>query len=273
MAHTELREHFAFGENWEDFVRTITHEQIQSATDDLQNLLGDSIRGRRFLDVGSGSGLHSLAALRLGASEVLALDLDPVSVKTTQRLLERFAPNEYLWRAEQRSALELSPEVLGTFDIVYSWGVLHHTGRMRQAMATVAHMVAPRGILALALYERSFFCPAWRVEKFIYSRSPKSIQRIAQGIYSGLYRSARRLAGKRNLERIRGMDYSHDLHDWLGGYPYESIESAECLRFMAERSFSPLKVITRKPRALGLFGSGCSEFVFQKKESDNRALH
>jgi len=57
------------------------------------------------------------------------------------------------------------------------------------------------------------------------------------------------------------MNFDTGVHDWLGGYPYEAATADELhdrictLGFVEERSF-------RIPTSLGLFGSGCHEFVF-----------
>src|SRR6185295_10447431 len=97
-----------------------------------------SLEGRRFLDIGSGSGLFSLAARRLGAS-VHSFDLDPESVRCALELRRRFCPADADWRIEQASALDRRYlAALGEFDVVYSWGVLHHTGQMRDALENAA---------------------------------------------------------------------------------------------------------------------------------------
>src|SRR5687768_14830032 len=85
---TALETHFAFGENWADFAHVIDEKHVNAAIDGLRRLLGDvDLKGKRFLDIGCGSGLHSLAALKLGAADVVAIDLDPRSVETTRALI------------------------------------------------------------------------------------------------------------------------------------------------------------------------------------------
>ena len=60
---------FAFGSNWHRFIeRDFSEARAQAAQLHLLDFLKmTSLQGRRFLDVGCGSGLHSLAALRAGA--------------------------------------------------------------------------------------------------------------------------------------------------------------------------------------------------------------
>src|SRR5215831_11278680 len=92
------------------------------------------LRGKTFLDIGSGSGMHSLAALRLGADRIFSFDYDENSVMSTARLRDS-AGSPAKWTVEVGSVLdERFIRTLDQFDIVYSWGVLHHTGDMWPAV-------------------------------------------------------------------------------------------------------------------------------------------
>ncbi len=118
----DVSTHFRFGENWHLFAQSLTDKQISDAEFDVAALLGcDNLRGRTFLDIGSGSGLHSLAALRLGARRVLAVDFDPDSVRTSRDVLRR-RWHDNNWEVKTQSVFDLTPERDGVFDIVYSWG-------------------------------------------------------------------------------------------------------------------------------------------------------
>ncbi len=259
----DLSSHFAFGENWASFAQRLNWEQICEAENGLVRLLGkDGLRGKNLLDIGCGSGLPALAAARLGASRVVAVDIDPKCVETAQQLLNRYVP-DLDWEVRPLSVFDLTPEHFGTFDVVYSWGVLHHTGAMNEAIKRAARLVNPRGLLALALYRSTRMCGFWKWEKRWYSKASPRAQRLAQQTYVAVMRAAFWVA-RRELKRKsgRGMDYWHDLHDWLGGYPYESISAEDVdsvmrrLGFDCERRFI-------EPFSTGLFGSGCNEYVYR----------
>src|SRR6185312_1728426 len=163
----EQKSHFAFGKNWESYARLVTDAQIEEAIAGLTRLVGGGLEGKRFLDIGCGSGLHALAALRLGASEVVAVDIDPQSVATARRMLQEYA-GQGSWRAFECSVFDLEASAVGTFDVVYSWGVLHHTGDMRRALRCAATLVAPGGVFMFALYRHTRLCWFWSAEKRWY---------------------------------------------------------------------------------------------------------
>jgi predicted RNA methylase len=265
----EVESHFSFGENWAQYAEKIDERRIEEAEKSLIRLVGrESIQGRTFLDIGCGSGLFSLAALRLGCQRLLAVDLDPNSVQTTRKTLERYAPAGANWDCRRISVFDLDPAKVGTFDIVYSWGVLHHTGAMYKAIEKASAMVKPEGMLTLALYGKTPFCGLWRIEKRIYSRSPKWVQRAIEKVYSAVVAARLALKGESLKKRRetyfqqRGMDMYHDTRDWLGGYPYESISPQEAMTFMHKLGFEPIRSFVCP--SIGLLGAGCDEYSFTK---------
>jgi len=267
MDDLQLETHFSFGENWSQYAEKINESRIEEAEKSLQRLVGrEAIEGRTFLDIGCGSGLFSLAAMRLGCRQLLAVDLDPKSVETARRVLSAHAPSAN-WECRNISVFDLDPATLGTFDVVYSWGVLHHTGAMYDAIAKASKMVAPDGMLTLALYSKTPFCGLWRVEKRIYSRSPKWVQKMIEIVYIEVVRLRLALKGeslkKRREEywKKRGMDMYHDTRDWLGGYPYESISPTEAMNYMKKLGFRPVRPFVEYP-CIGLLGTGCDEYSF-----------
>jgi SAM-dependent methyltransferase len=264
----DVASHFRFGENWADYAELVDDRRIAAARDSVERLVGD-LAGKTFLDIGSGSGLFSVAALRLGAKLVLALDIDADSVATTRKLLARERSGDR--RVEQISVFDLPARVPGQFDVVYSWGVLHHTGDQWRALDCACTMVKPGGLLAIALYERTPLCVAWTLEKRIYRGLPGAVQALLRGTYLTVWSAGLIVTGRNPRRYIqkgqeRGMDIFHDIHDWMGGYPYQSTTPAEVCPFMEERGFKLERLVPWPVRLAGLLGTGCTEYVFRRKE-------
>jgi 2-polyprenyl-6-hydroxyphenyl methylase/3-demethylubiquinone-9 3-methyltransferase len=263
----QLDSHFAFGENWKAFVETLSEESIAEAVRGLAKLFpADELRGRDFLDIGCGSGLSMLAALRLGAKSVAGIDIDPNSVDAARAVLTRHAAGQ-TWHVQVNSVFDFAPENGQAYDVVHSWGVLHHTGDMWPAVRNAAALVAPKGYLALALYRKTPLCGFWRVEKKFYTRSGAAVQTAIAAVYRGIYKVALHATGRTPAAYInayksaRGMSWSHDVHDWLGGYPYESVTPQEVSAVLGELGFDEVRSFERPAAVQGLFGSHCDEFV------------
>lgn len=271
----ELKSHFQFGKNWESYARLLSDSQVELAITGLSRLVGGDLRGKRFLDIGCGSGLHSLAALRLGAEEVVALDIDPTSVATTRRLLTKHAEGGR-WSTQEKSVFDLSTDSIGRFDVVYSWGVLHHTGDLHRALRSAAALVSPGGQFVFAVYARTPLDWFWKLEKRWYSRAGQAAQVRARSLYVGLFRLLYPIRHRdsfsefvanygANSGQMRGMDFYHDVHDWLGGWPYESISAAETELCMQRLGMRGIRAFVRERRGLGLLGSGCDEYVYARE--------
>jgi 2-polyprenyl-6-hydroxyphenyl methylase/3-demethylubiquinone-9 3-methyltransferase len=262
---------FGFGNNWLKFAANLSDEQIVEAQKSLQKLLGRAdLSGLTFLDIGCGSGLSSLVARRLG-TRVRSFDFDPDSVACTKGLREKYFPGDEDWTVERGSILDaVYTQRLGTFDIVYSWGVLHHTGAMWTALQRAASMVAPGGVLAVALYRKTPLCGVWRIEKRFYAGAPGMVQAVMRGAYKAAYLTGILATGRnpsayvRGYKSARGMNWHRDVHDWLGGYPYESASPAEVKAHLAQLGFGIVRSFER-PAGIGLFGTGCDEFVCQRQ--------
>ena len=269
MNLTARSSHFEFGENWREYAKTIDQARIDAAVIGLKKLFPEGLAEARFLDIGCGSGIHSLAALMLGAKSVLSIDIDENSVATTRELLSRFAPGG-AWEAREQSVFDASAEKLGgAFDVVYSWGVLHHTGDMWRAIEQASKLVKPNGLFCLAICSATTFDPIWKIEKRIYSSAPRAVQWLLRQIYIAAFLSAQALIYRvnpvrylRDYKRKRGMNFSHDVHDWLGGYPYETATAEELSGRVRAMGFSEVRSFAL-PVTRGIFGSGCNEFVFQ----------
>lgn len=263
---------FEFGRNWTAFLSVLDDERIATAEASLKEMLEcDSLAGKTFLDIGSGSGLFSLAARRLGA-RVHSFDFDSNSFACTKELRRRYFADDENWTVEQGSVLDREyVESLGKFDIVYSWGVLHHTGQMWKALANAAIPSCDGGRLFIAIYnDTGREARKWHWLKKTYCRLPrllktpfaiaaimpdeaKSLARSIIDLTPGTY-----IRSWTQYKNSRGMNRWYDIIDWVGGYPYEVATVNQIDEFYKSRGFSLTKV---KSEGVGL---GCNEFVFER---------
>ena len=266
---------FEFGKNWKRFLNTLTDERIDLAEKSLSSCLDlRRLDGLRFLDIGSGSGLFSLAARRLGAT-VVSFDYDPHSVGCTAELRRRYFPDDPRWTVLRGSVLD--PDFLarlGPADVVYSWGVLHHTGAMHTAFQNIKNLVPVGGRLFIAIYnDLGEITDRWWRKKQRYNSLPRPLRLpFALGIIAAS--EARILGGhlrRRELRgyirtwthyqhhSVRGMSRWHDWIDWIGGFPYERAGVEEVVDAFASSGFRLTKLVDRSS------GYGCNEFVFQRE--------
>ena len=264
-------ERFEFGKNWQAFLRSVDEPRILAAEASLLSMLRcHDLAGRSFLDIGCGSGLFSLAARRQGA-RVHSFDFDAESVACARELRRRYAADAAEWTIEQGSVLDRDYlAALGTFDVVYSWGVLHHTGHMWDAAAAACRAVGPGGLLFIALYnDVGTKSQRWRRIKQLYNRLPRLLRPLltAATIAPEEAKALARLTlSGRPLDYLklwtrhgdRGMNRWRDAVDWVGGYPYEVATPEAVFDFCRERGF------TLRSLKCGGAGLGCNEFVFER---------
>jgi 2-polyprenyl-6-hydroxyphenyl methylase/3-demethylubiquinone-9 3-methyltransferase len=262
-------ERFEFGANWKQFLQVLDEERIGQAVTSLREMLGvDSLEGLTLLDVGSGSGTFSLAARRLGA-RVHSFDFDPSSVWCTQEVRRRYRADDEQWTIERGSILDRDYlSRLGQFDVVYAWGVLHHTGKLWQALENAGTLVKPGGRLYIALYnDAGRISRYWNGVKRLYCHLPRLLKPLV------LYPAALQLLGPRMLLdllkgqpfhtlrtyiRRRGMSPWRDVVDWVGGYPCEVSTPASVFAACHARGFELRRMLTTT-------GIGNNHFVFQRR--------
>lgn len=264
---------FNFGANWEEFYAWIDEQRIDVARESLQDLFpNQDFAGKRFVDVGCGSGLFSLAAQRLEA-DVYSFDYDAVSVACTEQLKEQFGRPER-WQIERGSVLDENfINSLGEFDLVYSWGVLHHTGHMYRAIESAMQLVKPGGLICVALYnDQGPRSKTWLKIKRLYNELPEVLRPALIGIcWLRLWGPThlRDLLRFKPMETwreymnnsVRGMSPWHDLVDWVGGLPFEVAKPEEVIEFFKAREFTLEKLTT----CAG--GHGCNQYVFSRQGS------
>jgi 2-polyprenyl-6-hydroxyphenyl methylase/3-demethylubiquinone-9 3-methyltransferase len=261
---------FEFGKNWAWFLETLNDEKVDEAVKSLRDMLDtQSLAGKTFLDIGSGSGLFSLAARKLGA-RVHSFDYDPNSVGCTQELQRRYFPDDERWTVESGSALDAGYIAsLGKFDVVYSWGVLHHTGDMWTALANAATPVGEHGKLFIAIYnDQGTASKRWTKVKRAYNQLPSGLRFLVVWpsfvvlAWRPLLKDFLRLRPFQTLrdygKNARGMSPWQDHIDWVGGYPFEVATPEKIFNFYHQRGF----ILDRLKTCGGTLG--CNEFVFEK---------
>ncbi len=259
---------FSFGENWKKYLNSLTIEKVQIAKQSLKDYLGN-IKGKTCVDIGSGSGLFSYSMYALGAKEVTSIDIDSFSVQCANYLKSK-VKNPERWNIYQGSILDkIFISQLGKYDIVYSWGVLHHTGNIWEAIKNAASLVNDNGIFFLAIYNKTKSSRFWLKVKKIYNLSPKIGKKLMNFLlFSVMYFILPLLSLKnpliwlKNYKKKRGMDPMTDVKDWLGGYPFEVATFKEIVTFFnrIDQNFKLVKYNKVHPSA-----NANNELVFKNE--------
>lgn len=267
---TETR--FAFGENWRRFLDTVDAERIAVAKASLaETMQVSSLEGKSFLDIGCGSGLFSLSARQLGAT-VRSFDYDPQAAACAEHLKAAHFPQDGRWTIGRGDVLDSAFMAgLGQHDVVYSWGVLHHTGAMWRAFDNAANAVKPGGLLFISIYnDQGWASRVWWGVKWLYNKLPPALRFLAV-IPSAVrlwgpstvrdFLQGRPFATWRKYKSQRGMSPWVDLIDWVGGFPFEVASREQITGFFKERRFSLQNLVSVGSK------SGCNQFVFRKAEA------
>ncbi len=260
---------FDFGKNWSKFSQVaLSEEKVSQARKDFAALFqGIELHERSFLDVGFGQGLSLLIAAEQGA-HVVGCDISPACCEVLER-------NRVYFRQMHDSRMDLvvgsiteedtvrtlrdrAPDGSGQYDIVHSWGVLHHTGDMKRALKNVCSLVKPGGRLILAIYNKHWTSPVWLVIKYGYNRLAFLQKPLVALLYPVIY-LAKLAATRRNpRKQQRGMDFYFDVVDWVGGYPYEYASVSEIEQILNREDFVAVRTIRAG------VPTGCNEFIFAR---------
>ena len=261
---------FKFGKNWASFLKSFSNERLEQAKQSLTEMTGYiDFENKSFLDMGCGSGLFSYAAHALNAAKIHSVDFDPSSVKCAEYLRTLSKTNQNIWSTEEASVLDKEYlEKLPKFDIVYSWGVLHHTGNMNLALENIIIPVKEEGLLFIAIYnDEGIISKFWLVIKKIYNKTFLGKILVKLFFYSVYFflqlfvdiiqfkNPARRYS---EFKKKRGMSMIHDWDDWLGGLPFEVASPEKIVDFYISKGFSLKKIRTTNRL-------GCNQYVFQKE--------
>jgi 2-polyprenyl-6-hydroxyphenyl methylase/3-demethylubiquinone-9 3-methyltransferase len=253
---------FSFGDNWESFsTRSLNAERLEQARRDFAELFtGISLRGKSFLDIGFGQGLALMLAAEQGAC-AFGIDLDP-QCERALRATAKFFPQMAVPPFEIASILDdawvETQCARGGFEIVHSWGVLHHTGNMARAFQNAARLVKPQGYLVIAIYNRHWTAPVWRFIKRMFASGSPRVQAWMLQCMAGPMALRVRMLSRNPDAKNRGMEFQHDLRDWLGGYPYEYASRAQVENVFVSLGFQGLRVLPTHG------WTGCNQFVFRR---------
>jgi 2-polyprenyl-6-hydroxyphenyl methylase/3-demethylubiquinone-9 3-methyltransferase len=264
---SELKQ-FDFGQNWAEFsAAAATPERVAQARKEFAELMrGVALEGASFLDIGFGQGFSLLSAAALGARAV-GCDINPKCHEVIERNRPLF-PDVGAKPIPLQVGSILDDAVVaalraradaGGFDVVHSWGVLHHTGDMKLAIANAASLVRPGGTFVIAIYNRHWSSLPWLAIKAAYVHSPAWLQKAMIGaLYPVIWLAKLAVTGKNPKSMDRGMEFYYNVVDWVGGYPYEYGTVDEIAALC-------------RPLGLGLQRSvaaqvptGCNELVFRK---------
>jgi 2-polyprenyl-6-hydroxyphenyl methylase/3-demethylubiquinone-9 3-methyltransferase len=271
----EISKRFQFGKNWMDYAeKNFSQERVDASKKHILDFIaGKDLHGLSFLDIGCGSGLHSMAALQAGARVIHGFDYDPDSVAAT-RYIRTKAGDPANWTVGQGSVLDDSfMEGMPQYDLVYSWGVLHHTGEVWHAIRNAAGRVKPGGgVLYRALYSADIQIDPPRNSGWMSNGS--TFRRAGSPGAAWIFWYILRFNLRWNILRIpaflqdayrykkhRGMNILTDIRDWLGGWPMEFVYDADAVRYCEALGFRLERMVT---------GEANTEFLFVKEGTASR---
>jgi 2-polyprenyl-6-hydroxyphenyl methylase/3-demethylubiquinone-9 3-methyltransferase len=146
-----------------------------------------------------------------------------------------------------------------SFNVVHSWGVLHHTGSMQKSIQNASSLVKERVFLVISIYNKHWTSPVWLFIKWLYNKLPSVLQKGMVYLFYPVIWLAKYLVTKgKPTQKTRGMDFFYDVVDWVGGYPYEYASKDEIIRLIEPLGFELVRFVPAQ------VPTGCNEFVFRK---------
>ncbi len=235
--------------------------EIQGVLDHLLEIFPEGVGGRRVLDAGSGSGMVSVAFALLGA-DVTGVDITDQCVQNGYKNANRFNVDcRFLKR--NLISLDLEDE---KFDIIYSWGVLHHTEDAKASFRSLAKHLKSNGDMIIAVYLKTGISRFWNFSRIFYQKAPEKFKSIFLEGGSRILDFVdifNRLLLKKQRYMMRGTDNYEIINDWFG-VPHRTFHTyEEVFRWFEENGMDCVLV---NP-ATGRFKS-TSNFVVRGKKRE-----
>lgn len=263
MKNKDNVKQFDFWKNWINFSKNkLDSEKYSQAIGSLDDFIWkENIIDKTVIDIWCWSWIFSMWFLALWAKKVLWLDVNENSLIATKLNYDNYSNNGGLLTTKFASILDEKDLLdIEQYDIVYSRWVLHHTWNMYKAFDNSSSLVKKWWYLCIAIYNKHWSSPIWRIIKKLYLESPKIIKKLFIFIFYPIIFIAKFLVTLENpFKKERWMNFYYDVIDWIWWYPYEYASVSEIEKYFVERWFE-LKKVKKSSTP-----TWCNDFLFYKK--------